>query len=145
MQNSFVADIALIQALQQRSVSVPCMKGHLLFKQGETPAGLYLLKSGKASMVMTADDGEEVLRLTVGPGSILGVAAVVGKNSYTLGAMARPGSEVDFIARKDFEDLMQSEPSLFPKVLEVLAAEVRSARLALSVLLRKLSKREALS
>ncbi|SPE32135.1 putative Cyclic nucleotide-binding protein [Candidatus Sulfotelmatomonas gaucii] len=143
MQNSFVADITLIQALEQRSVSVPCMRGHLLFKQGEAPIGLYLLKSGKASMVMTAEDGEEVLHLTVGPGSILGVPAVVGRDFYTLSAMAGPGAEVGFIAQEDFEDLIQSEPSLFPKVLEVLAAEVRSARLALSGLLRKLSKRQA--
>jgi CRP-like cAMP-binding protein len=143
MQNSFVADSTLIQALEHRAVSVPSMTGHLLFKQGEVPIGLYLLKSGKALLVMTAEDGKEVLHLTVGPGSILGVPAVVGKDSYTLSAMACPGSEVGFIARKDFEDLIQSEPSLFPKVLEVLAAEVRSARLALSGLLGKLSKRQA--
>jgi CRP-like cAMP-binding protein len=119
------------------------MTEHLLFKQGEVPIGLYLLKSGKASLVMTAEDGEEVLHLKVGPGSILGVPAIVGKDSYTLSATACPGSEVGFIARKDFEDLIQSEPSLFPKVLEVLAAEVRSARRSLSGLLGKLSRQRA--
>ena len=143
MQNSFVADSTLIQALEHRAVPVPCMTGHQLFKQGEVPIGLYLLKSGKASLVMTAEDGEQVLHLKVGPGSILGVPAVVGRDFYTLSAFACPGAEVGFIAQKDFEDLIQSEPSLFPKVLEVLAAEVRSARLALSGLLRKLSKQQA--
>lgn len=143
MQNSFVADRTLIQALEHRAVPVPCITEHLLFKQGEVPIGLHLLKSGKASLVMTAEDGEEVLRIKVGPGSILGVPAIVGKDSYTLSAIACPGSEVCFIARKDFEDLIRSEPSLFPKVLEVLAAEVRSARRSLSGLLGQLSKRQA--
>jgi CRP-like cAMP-binding protein len=92
---------------------------------------------------MTAEDGEEVLHLTVGPGSILGVPAVVGRDFYTLSAFARPGAEVGFVTQKEFEDLIQAEPSLFPRVLEVLAAEVRSARLALSGLLRKLSKQQA--
>jgi hypothetical protein len=57
---------------------------------------------------MTAEDGEEVLHLAVGSGSVLGVPAVVGKDVYTLSAMAYPGSEVGFVARKDFEDLMRS-------------------------------------
>jgi CRP-like cAMP-binding protein len=141
MQNSFVADSTLTRALEKRSTSVLCVKGQTLFKQGDAPKGLYILKSGKASLVMKAEDGVEVLHLTVGPGSILGVPAVVGKDSYTLSAMARPGSEVGFITREDFEDLIQSEPLLFPKVLEVLAAEVRSARIALTGLLVKLSER----
>jgi CRP-like cAMP-binding protein len=52
--------------------------------------------------------------------------------------MAHHGSEVDFVARKDFEELIQAQPSLYPKMLEILAAEVRSARLALSGLIGKL-------
>ena len=101
MKNSFVADSTLIKALEHRAVSVPCVTGHQLFKQGEVPIGLYLLRSGKASLVMTAEDGEEVLRLTVGPGSILGVPAVVGRDFYTLSATACPGAEVGFVAQKN--------------------------------------------
>jgi CRP-like cAMP-binding protein len=46
--------------------------------------------------------------------------------------MARKGSEVRFVTRGDFEDLLQAEPSLNFKVLQVLAAEARSARQAVS-------------
>ena len=143
MQRLFVADCALLQSLESRSISVPCLNGHRLFNQGETPIGLYILKIGKASLLMKAENGTELLHLTVGPGSILGVLAVVGRDVYPLSAMACPGSELGIIARKDFEDLIQSEPSLFPKVLEVLAAEVRYARVALSAVLGKLSTRQA--
>ena len=52
MQNSFVADRTLTQALEKRSVPVPCLKEQTLFKQGEAPRGLYILKSGKATLVM---------------------------------------------------------------------------------------------
>jgi CRP-like cAMP-binding protein len=143
MQNSFVADCTLTQALEKRSIAVPCVKERTLFEQGEAPTGLYILKSGKVTLVMKAENDKEVLHLTVGPGSILGVPAVVGKDSYTLSAMACLGSEVGFVAQKEFEDLIRSEPSLFPRVLEVLAAEVLSARLSLSGLLGKLSRRQA--
>jgi CRP/FNR family transcriptional regulator len=110
----------------------------VLFKQGEDPRGLYILRSGKASLVMKDQNGEEVIHLTVGPGSILGVPAVVAKEPYTLGAKAGVAAEVNFVELRAFEDLMQSEPSLFPLVLAVLAAEVRSARIALTGVMTKL-------
>ena len=53
------------------------------------------------------------------------------------------GPEVRFVSRQDFEDLIREEPGIYPSVLEVLAAEVRSARLALSGLLGKLGARKA--
>ena len=104
----------------------------MLFRQGEAAKGLYILKSGNVSLVMKAEDGAEILHLTVGPGSILGVPAVVTKEPYTLSAKAGAGAEVEFVELGDFEELMQAEPLLFPLVLAVLAAEVRSARVALS-------------
>lgn len=66
MQRSFVADCRLIEELEKRSASVPFNKGHLLFKQGEAPKGLYILKSGKAALVMAAENGFEVMQLAVG-------------------------------------------------------------------------------
>ncbi len=143
MQNSFVADRTLAQALEKRSISVPCLKARMLFKQGESPMGLYILKSGKASLVMKGENGAEVMHLTIGPGSILGVPAVVSKEPYTLSATAFVGSEVSFVETSDFEDLMQSEPSLFPLVLAVLAAEVRSARVAFTGIITRFKERHS--
>ena len=141
MPKSFIADPKLFQVLEQRSVSMPCSKGRILFNQGDVPIGLYLLKSGKASLIMKTDKGEEVIHLTVSAGSILGLPAIVSNEPCTLSAMAYHGSEVNFLARKDFEELIQAQPSLYSKVLEVLAAEVRSARLVLSGNIGKLRTR----
>jgi hypothetical protein len=55
--DSFIADCTLIQALEKRSVSVPCSKGRILFKQGEAPIGLYFLKTGKASLILKTEEG----------------------------------------------------------------------------------------
>jgi CRP-like cAMP-binding protein len=76
--------------------------------------------------------GRAVICLHAGPGSVLGLPGIVSNEPYTLTAMARGGSEVRFVTRSDFEDLLQAEPSLKFKVLQVLAAEVRSARQAMS-------------
>jgi CRP-like cAMP-binding protein len=138
MPNSFIADPKLFQALEQRSIPVPCLTGRILFNQGDVPVGLYFLKTGMVSLIMKTEKGKELVHLTVRPGSVLGLPAIVSNEPYTLSAMAHHGSEVDFVARKDFEELIQAQPSLYPKMLEILAAEVRSARLALSGLIGKL-------
>jgi CRP-like cAMP-binding protein len=46
--------------------------------------------------------------------------------------MVRRGSEVRFVTREDFEQIVEEEPELYSSVLQVLAAEVRFARLALA-------------
>ena len=143
MPKSFIADPNLFQVIEQRSIPKPCLTGRILFNQGEAPIGLYLLKTGKASRIMKLEKGEEVVHLTVGSGSILGLPAVVGNVPYTLSAMAHQGSKVSFIASEDFEELIQAQPSLYPKMLEILAAEVRSARIALSGFMGKVGIRHS--
>ena len=61
-----------------------------------------------------------------------GVPGLIGNQPYSLTAVARSGAEVSFVARDDFNSIVQTEQSLMLKVLQVLAAEVRSARLALA-------------
>lgn len=130
--SAFVADRKLIQALEKRSQAVSCGEDRVLFSQGEAPTGLYILRSGEAALIMRSEYGEVVMCLRVAAGSLLGLPGIIANEPYTLTAMARKGSEVKFVTRSDFEDLIRDEPSLSLKVLQVLAAEVRSARLALS-------------
>ncbi len=131
-RESFAADCKLIQALANRSKPVSCSEGRVLFRQGETPTGLYILQSGEATLMRETASGRAVICLHAGPGSVLGLPGIIANEPYTLTAMARKGSEVRFVTRSDFEDLLQAEPSLNFKVLQVLAAEIRSARQAMS-------------
>jgi CRP-like cAMP-binding protein len=141
MESSFVADSTLIQALEQRSVPLPCLRGLMLFRQGDLPIGLYIIRSGEAMLLLTDENGNEVAQFDVGAGSILGLPAVVANEPYSLSAMVRERSQVSFVEIAVFEELMREQPSLFPKVLEVLAAEVRSARNALTGILGRLASR----
>ena len=126
MPKSFIADPKLFQALEQRSMPVPCSKGRILFNQGEVPVGLYLLKTGKASLIMKTDKGEEVVHLTVCAGSILGLPAIVSNEPCTLSAMAYHGSEVNFLAREDFEELIQAHRRMVREALR--SAEPSSSK-----------------
>jgi CRP-like cAMP-binding protein len=130
--DSFSADPRLARALENRSSSIPCSEGQILFSQGERPKGLHILRTGEAALIRQTVAGKIVMCRRASAGSLLGLPAVIANEPYTLSAMVRSGSDIGFVGRNEFEELMRKEPSLYPFVLEVLAAEVRSARLALS-------------
>lgn len=130
--SSFVADPDLIAALNTRSEPLVCEKSRVLFRQGELPLGLYIIhKQGDAELTMETPSGEVVMRVEPRGGSLLGLPGLIGSEPYTLSASARKGAKIGFVKRIDFFDLMQAEPLLAVKILQVLAAEVRSARQAL--------------
>lgn len=130
--SAFVADRELLDALESRSTSILCDRDRVLFRQGETPRGLYVLRSGSATLSMTSNTGEVLLSVTVQAGALLGLPGFVGGQPYSLTAQARKGSELGFVSREAFSDLMLNNPALSLKLLSVLAAEVRTARNAIS-------------
>jgi CRP/FNR family transcriptional regulator len=129
--SAFVADPELIQGLEKRSAHVACGEERILFRQGDDPAGLYILKSGGVTLTMNSPFGRELVSTEAAPGSLLGLPGLVGDQPYTLTAMAHAGAHLSFLPRNSFTELMQTEPLLAFKVLQVLAAEVRAARGAL--------------
>ncbi len=129
--SAFLADSELIQALEQRSTSVLCNEDQVLFRQGDPPVGLYILSNGEATVSM--DTGNDAISFScqATAGSLLGLPAMIGNQPYSLTAVACRGAKVGFIPKDEFSSLMQSELALMVRVLQVLAAEVRSARLAI--------------
>ena len=57
---------------------------------------------------------------------------MIGNQPYTLTAKAAQGAELGFVSTQDFSSLMLENPGLSLKVLRVLAAEVRTARSAIT-------------
>jgi CRP-like cAMP-binding protein len=129
--SAFVADQELIQGLEKQTVSVFCSEERTLFRQGEDPVGLYILKSGEATLTMNSPVGKEVVSIQAAAGSLLGLPALIGNEPYTLTAVAKAGTQLGFLTRDNFTDLVSASPLLSLKILQVLAAEVRSARSAI--------------
>jgi CRP-like cAMP-binding protein len=80
---------------------------------------------------MTSQQGQTVLSVAAKDGSLLGLPGLISNQPYSLTAVARAGARVSFLGRSEFTTLMESNPPLAFKILQVLAAEVRSARNAL--------------
>ena len=130
--SSFVAEKELIEALEKRSSTLICPEERRLFTQGGAPNGLYILRKGKAVMTMESPTGGILLSIVLGPGSLLGLPALIGSEPYTMTATAEAGSEFGLVSREDFNSMMLTDPTIAVRVLRVLAAEVRTARHAIS-------------
>ena len=130
--SAFVSEPALLQKLLERAVPLDCSKGRVLFRQGESPYGLFILRRGKAIMTLESERGAMLIRTELAPGSILGLPALMSDKPYTMSAEAKRSAVVSYVTRKDFSALMLSEPRLAFDVVRVLAAEVHTTRAAIA-------------
>lgn len=121
-----------MEALRQRAVPVQCAQDRVLFRQGDPPNGLYILHSGEATLRLEAPTGAPVIAMPAAPGSLLGLPGLIGNGAYTMTAEAKMGAEISFLSREEFQKLMLTEPNLGMMILRVLAAEVRTARMAMT-------------
>ena len=128
---AFVADPELVEALKQHAEPVACDEDRVLFKQGDAPEGLYLFLRGAVRLVMRSLSGDVLMDMPALEGSLLGLPGMIGGSPYSLSAFARKGSEVGFVSREEFARIMLSAPAIAVGILRVLAAEVRTARMAL--------------
>jgi len=64
----------------------------------------------------------------VGAGSLLGLPAVIGMKPYSLTAEVLKGAQLSMLTCENFVEVMQQEPSMLFRLLQVLASEVRFAR-----------------
>jgi CRP-like cAMP-binding protein len=128
---AFHADPELLSGLEPKSAPIECSDYRVLFRQGDNPDGLYILKSGCATLTMNSAQGKQLVSIEPDPGSVFGLPGLIGNEPFTLTAVAHPGAVVGYISRDEFLAIMSTDQRLSFKVLQVLAAEVRSARKAL--------------
>lgn len=105
----------------------------VLFVQGDEPSGVYLVCSGKVRLfIRNPVTGAVTFDRTVEPGSMLGLPAVFGDKPYSMSAEVLENSEVAFVPRPRFLQMMQSDGQLCMRCLQLLSDEVRIARNAIT-------------
>ena len=128
----YTLDRELAAQIISRSVEIIPAKVGILYHQGEPPDDLYFVKSGEVMIMLAA--GQKDVMFRAGEGSLLGIAAVINNQPYAMTAKAASDAKVCKLSSEAFNDLFSSQPKMQLAVLQILAAEVRAARQALSEL-----------
>ncbi len=77
-------------------------KGTVLFSQRQSPAGVFVLCSGRVKLTTTSRQGRSVIVRVVEQGEVLGLSAVISNQPHKVSAQTLELSEACFIARPDF-------------------------------------------
>lgn len=107
---------AIVSQLQKKSF----LKGTFLFNQDNETHGLYLIHKGAVKIAKTSPAGKEMVIEILGPGKTFGEAGILGQEAHTDSAMTIEDSEVFFIPKKDFQQILIQHPELYKSVIHSL-------------------------
>jgi CRP-like cAMP-binding protein len=130
-----VKDEEVRSVLVRHGDKVEMSKGTVLFEQGETAEGMYLIVSGKVQTDF-GNGGTRVPRVAV-PGSLLGVPATINGVAYSISAMVQEDAELVHVSRPQLLELMRSNPAVALSIIDLLSREVREMRMEIKKPLRK--------
>jgi CRP-like cAMP-binding protein len=135
-----IADCELEDAIEALSNLRQIPAKRLLFRQGQPPSRLFLLKAGEVVLTSRRAD-KSVLGFRAAPGSLIGLPAIAGNWPYSMTATVTKNSDLHAISIHTFREIVGSNPLLSFRVSEMLAAEVRSTRLLVSTALSSVTGR----
>jgi CRP-like cAMP-binding protein len=117
---------AVLQALAHYEVIEAWPAAIQLFREGEDPAGVYVLLSGDVDLVFSSRAGVvKPLRLA-GAGQILGLSCIVSGRAHDCSATTRTSAVTGFIPKTTFLKLLDENPPLWFSVLQMISSEINS-------------------
>jgi CRP/FNR family transcriptional regulator, cyclic AMP receptor protein len=100
-------------------------KGTILFFQSDPSEYAYIVRHGNISIVLTSPDGRDMVINEMRPGDIFGELGILTKQPRSTSAIARADSDVLVIPRDAFLRVVDSEPQLARRILEVTAERLQ--------------------
>lgn len=99
-------------------------KKQFIYTEGDEPTRLYFLKSGRAKTIRTSADGKEFVTGLYGPGDFLGYLALLEESAYTDSALTLDDSELVYIPKDDFQQLLLAQPDVGRQFVRLLAGHI---------------------
>jgi CRP/FNR family transcriptional regulator, cyclic AMP receptor protein len=118
-------DEETLAAPADRSVERSFPRHARLFHQGDPGSGLYVLASGLVKVIVTSEDGEEMVLVTLGPGEALGELSIVDGGPRSASAEALEPTVALIITRPVLLELATRDPALTEALLQALGGLLR--------------------
>ena len=114
-----------------------------IFAEGETPLGVYVLRSGSIDVKFSSRSGAVNHPRIAEPGQLLGLSAIVLHHRHEFSAVTRTPCEIGFIGREPFERALKERPDVWIAVLRILSNDVNAAYDDLRLLTGRRNERTA--
>jgi len=96
----------------------------VIFSEGNHPANLYYIESGKVKTFKSNQDGKEFTVSLYKEGDFIGYIALLEGTMYKETAEAIDDTEVAMIPKEEFEELINSNKEVMHKFIKMLAKDV---------------------
>jgi len=99
-------------------------RGKILFAEGEPARGVFILRTGRATVSISSSEGRLVILRIAQPGAVLGLNSALRNAPYnTTVKIIEPG-RTDFIPRKQLVEFLQTNQPAAHAVSQILSREV---------------------
>lgn len=101
--------------------------GSVLFVEGETPRGVFVLSSGRAKLSISSPSGKVMILSIAGPGEILGLHAVVSSTAFQATAQTIEPCRISFVRGDEFLRFLREHPQASLEAARQLSASYQEA------------------
>jgi len=118
-----IGNYTLKNLTEDRNINV-YRKKQIIYSQGNYPNRLYYVINGKVKTFRIHDDGKELVTELYSTGDFLGYIALLEETVYKDTAEALEETELAIIPKEEFEELLNKNPEVTKKFIQLLAKNV---------------------
>ena len=102
-------------------------RGVVLYAEGETPRGVYILCSGEVRLTAGSENGNEVILRVAKRGDMLGLSNTMSREPHRVRAETLSACQIGFISRLQFLQFLRAHPDASLRIAEHLSFELHDA------------------
>jgi CRP/FNR family transcriptional regulator, cyclic AMP receptor protein len=102
-------------------------RGTVLFAEGRSVRGIYILCDGRAKLSICSDTGKRLTLRVAGPGEVLGLGASLSNTPYEVTAELLDNSQVVFVRRKDLLKFLKDNRGVCLEIVRMLSQDLHGA------------------
>lgn len=91
-----------LEAFNQVKHATVFPEGAVIFVEGQTPRGIFMLCQGQAKLSTSVSDGKTFILRIAKPGDVLGLHATIRNRPYEVTVETMQPCQVNFVSREDF-------------------------------------------
>lgn len=99
-------------------------RGKVLFAEGESARGVFILRSGRATVSISSSEGKVVTLRIAQPGDVLGLNSVLRNACYNTTVRTIEPCRTDFITRTELLNLIENNQPAAQAISQILSREI---------------------
>ncbi len=133
IDSSFLGGVELFADMSERDLDLLAKnmyrrryaRGQVIFVKGEPATSLYVIEEGRVKILITSEQGEELIIRVLGVGESFGVLAPLGGVQRWADAVAQTSSVLLILRRDDFVPFVMAHPEVANRLFSILDVWLR--------------------